>query len=160
MTGDIDPEKLKGIDEDVPFAWEQANTLERALEAMAEAVEGMAPWNSEAEHARVDWHGRACDVFDQRVGQCNRDAGELARALRDAVTDLQALRRAAQQEQDRRDKARKWREAYEKNQAKESGFNQFTDWVFGEDFRAPPEPEYPEPPPNLTPAPGAAAGER
>jgi hypothetical protein len=160
VSGDIDPAKLRGIEQDVPFAWEQADTLATAFDDMAAAVESMSDWNGKAEHARADGAGKWLDTFNQRVSQGNTDAGELASALRDAAEDVRALKRAAQAEQDRREVAREWKRAYDENEANESGWNQFTDWVGGEDFEAPPEPDYPEPEPNLAVPPGSATDTR
>lgn len=160
MSGDIDPAKLQGISEDVPFAWTQADTLATAFDEMAAAVESMSDWNSWADHARTDWAGEALRMFNQRVTQGNTDAGELATALRDAAEDVRALKRAAQAEQDRREVAREWKRAYDENEANESGWNQFTDWVGGEDFEAPPEPDYPAPEPNLAVPPGPPTDSR
>jgi uncharacterized protein YukE len=168
VSGDIDPAKLQGIDEDVPFAWTSSSdmdsgawkTLAEAFDAMAEAVDDMTPWNNKAEIARQDWHGKANDVYEQRVQQGNDDAGQLATALRDAAEDVRALQRAAKAEQERRNTAREWKRAYDENEANESGLNQFGDAIFGEDFEAPPEPDYPEPEPNLESPPGQATDSR
>lgn len=168
MSGDIDPEKLRGIAEDVPFAWNGPDdmdngpwkTLADAFDDMADAVGSMTDWNNWASHARTDWQGEALRVFNQRVQQGNTDAGELASALRDAAEDVRALQRAAKAEQERRKVAREWKRAYDENEANESGWNSFTDGVFGEDFEAPPEPDYPEPEPNLEAPPGSATETR
>ena len=149
---------LGAIDEDVPFDWGGATALIAALEAMATAVEDQRATRSEAAAgALVDWQGQAVGLFVDRLGVGDGDAVELAAALRDAAEDVRALERAAREEQERREAARTWRDAYEENERDESAWNKFTDWVGGEDFEMPPMPPPPTPEPNLAAAPGVAS---
>jgi hypothetical protein len=143
---------LGAIDEDVPFDWEGASALIASFESMANDIERQkADRMAAARTALEHWRGKHAGAFVQRCGVGDRDASDLFVALRDAAEDVRALQRAARAEQSRREAARAWVEAYERNERNESAWNKFTDWWSGEDYEAPPMPPPPAPEPNLAP---------
>jgi hypothetical protein len=148
-------EDLGAVDEDVPFDWEGADTLVAAFESMADEIEATQRERaSAAEGALTDWHGQAAQAFIDRFHMGDADAHELAAPLRDAAEDVRAMKRAAEEEQSRREAARAYIQAYEENERNETNWNKFTDWLIDEDFEPPPMPPPPTPEPNLTPPAG------
>lgn len=144
---------LRGIAEDVPFAFEAASRLATELRATADSCEGQIPRrNTMAGQATKEWRGLYARQFGDRMGICTGDAQRLATALRQAANQVDELSRLARAEQDRREKARQW----QREQEDESVLEQIGDFVFGEDD-LPPVPDPIEPPVFTTPAPTAAA---
>jgi hypothetical protein len=144
-------DELGAIHEDVPFDWGGADTLISAFDTMAQQIDEQRQGRRTAgDGALVDWVGQAVPLFLQRQSVGDADAGELVAALRDAAEDVRALKRAAQEEQDRRVAARAYVTAYERNEAEESTWNDITDFFGGEDFEPPPLPPPPTPEPHLS----------
>jgi hypothetical protein len=158
----VDASELKA-EGDVAFDWTGATRLKAAFEAMASAVETQRGARMSAFDAGLKgWQGAGRSAYDQkpRHMQGDTDAGELGSALRDAIADIEALERAAREENDRRRRAREWLDAYAKNEREENFGDNLHDFFFGEDFRPPPMPEPPHPEPNLVPPPGPSADPR
>jgi hypothetical protein len=152
---------LGAVHEDVPFDWAGADALIAAFESMADEIElKRGDRASAAQGALTDWQGQAVQAFVDRVTVGDADAVELVGPLRDAAEDVRALRRAAQEEQDRREAARAYITAYEENERTESAWNDFTDWLGGEDFEPPPMPPPPSPEPHLSPPAGHVSAAR
>jgi uncharacterized protein YukE len=144
---------LRGIAEDVPFAFAAATRLAAELRATADSCEGQIPRRTTiAGHASQEWRGLYARQFGDRMGICTGDAQRLATALRQAANQVDELSRLARAEQDRREKARQW----QREQQDESVLEQIGDFFFGEDD-LPPVPDPIEPPVFTTPAPTAAA---
>lgn len=102
---------LEGIDEDVPFDWAGADALMAKLRSSAGHLEGQVPRRqADAREARGEWRGHYAGKFDDRVAVCTADARAIAAAMKDAARTLEELARLAQEEQDRRVKARQWEE--------------------------------------------------
>jgi hypothetical protein len=153
-------DELGAIHEDVPFDWGGASTLISAFESMAQQIDDQRQARHTAgEGALVDWQGQAMPLFLQRATAGDTDAGELVAALRDAAEDVRALERAAREEQNRREAARAYVTAYERNEAEESTWNDITDFFGGEDFEPPPLPPPPAPEPHLS-SPAGMVSER
>jgi uncharacterized protein YukE len=144
---------LRGIAEDVPFAWAAAADLAAELRAAATACESQVPRRTTlATTAATEWRGRYAREFADRMGICTADAQRLATAMRDAANQVDELARLAREEQDRREQAREW----QRRQENESVLNQIGDFVFGEDD-LPPVPDPVTPPTYTTPAPISAS---
>jgi uncharacterized protein YukE len=154
-VGTIDPmgDELKGIEEDVKFNWAGASSLERELRATAGTLDGQVPQrNGYASHAREEWRGLYSRQFAQRMRICTSDAGRLSDAMTLAANQVNELAAAARREQDRREKARKWKQ----DQDNESTLNKVGDFLFGEDDKPPIPP--PELPPRFVSSPPATQG--
>lgn len=118
--------ELEGIDEDVPFHWDGAAALSAKLRIASGRLEGqISPTRSAARAARAAWRGAYAEQFDGRVDICASDAHGLAGAMNDAADMLDELARLAQEEQDRRIKARQW----EEDQRNKSFLEKVTDEV-------------------------------
>jgi hypothetical protein len=159
----VDASELGAIHEDVPFDWSGATRLKAALEALASAIDAQRGPRMEAFAAGLkSWQGAAKAAYDQspRHVQGDTDAGELTPALRDAIADIEAMERAAREENDRRRRARDWVQAYKDHEENETFLDDVGDFFTGEDFQPPPMPEPPHPEPNLVPPPGPAADPR
>jgi uncharacterized protein YukE len=140
---------LRGIAEDVPFAWSAATRLAAELRATAAACEGQIPRrNTIAGQAATEWRGLYARQFGDRMGICTGDAQRLATALRQAAGQVDELARLAREEQNRREKAREWQRAQEN----ESVLEEIGDFLFGEDD-LPPIPDPVTPPTFTTAAP-------
>lgn len=144
---------LRGIAEDVPFAWSAATRLAAQLRATAAECEGQIPGRiALADRAATEWRGRYARQFADRMRLCAGDARRLAEALRRAADQVDELSRLARAEQDRREKARQW----QREQENEGLLEQLGDFIFGEDD-LPPIPDPVTPPSFTTPAPAAPA---
>jgi uncharacterized protein YukE len=137
-------DELKGIEEDVRFNWAGASSLERELRSTAGTLDSQVPQrNGYASQAREEWRGLYSRQFAQRMRICTSDAGRLSDAMTLAANQVKELAEAARREQDRREKARKWKQ----DQDNESTLNKVGDFLFGEDDKPPIPP--PEPPPHF-----------
>jgi hypothetical protein len=154
-------EDLGAVHEDVPFDWAGADALVAAFESMANDIEAKrAARASAAQGALADWQGQAVQPFIDRCTVGDADAAELGAPLRDAAEDVRAMKRAAEEEQRRREAARAYMAAYEENERNESTLDDVGDWLFGEDFEPPPMPPPPVPEPHLSPPAGHVSGAR
>lgn len=159
----VDASELGDIDRDVPFDWHGATRLKAALKAMAEAIQYQRGTRMAAFDAGMrSWQGAARTAYDQnpRHLQGDRDAHDLIVALEDAYQDVEAMEDAGREENDRRQRARKWVAAYQHNEDTENFGDNLHDIAFGEDFQPPPMPEPPMSPPNFEPPPGPATDSR
>jgi uncharacterized protein YukE len=143
---------LRGIAEDVPFAWEAATRLAADLRAAADECEGqIAGRSTVAGRAATEWRGLYARQFAGRMRVCTDDAGRLAGALRQAANQVDELARLAREEQDRREKARQWQQEQDDENFLEKGY----EWLFGDDDQ-PPVPDPVTPPTYTSPAPVSA----
>ena len=143
---------LRGIDEDVPFAWEAATRLATAFRSTADECESQVSRRSAlADRAATEWRGRYAREFGDRMRICTDDAQRLAVALRRAADQVDELARLAREEQDRREAARRWQQ----EQAAEGVLEKGWEWLFGEDD-LPPIPGPVTPPTYTSPAPVTA----
>lgn len=102
---------LEGIDQDVPFDWHAAERLVAKFRSAATRLDKQVPRRqSDARTAREEWRGLYAHQFDGHVKICTSDAKAIAGAMRSAALKLEELARLAQEEQDRRVKAREWEE--------------------------------------------------
>jgi uncharacterized protein YukE len=144
---------LRGIDEDVPFAWSAATRLAGELRAAAATCEGQISRRTTiAGQAATEWRGLYARQFTDRMRICTGDAQRLATALRQAADQVDELARLAREEQDRREKARQW----QREQDDESVLDKVGDFLFGEDD-LPPIPDPVTPPTFTTAAPISTA---
>jgi uncharacterized protein YukE len=144
---------LRGISEDVPFAFAAAADLAAELRASATACETQVPRRTAvAGTAEAEWRGRYAREFAGRMRICTTDAQRLATAMRDAANQVDELARLAREEQNRREQAREW----QRRQDEESVLDKIGDFVFGEDD-LPPIPDPVTPPSFTTPAPVSAS---
>jgi uncharacterized protein YukE len=144
---------LRGIAEDVPFAWSAATRLAAELRAAADTCEGQISRRTTiAGQAATEWRGLYARQFSDRMRICTGDAQRLALALRQAADQVDELARLAREEQDRREKARQW----QAEQDDEGLLEKVGDFIFGEDD-LPPIPDPVTPPTFTTPAPISAA---
>jgi uncharacterized protein YukE len=144
---------LRGIAEDVPFAWSAATRLAAELRATASACEGQISRRTTiANQAAEQWRGLYARQFADRMRICTGDAQRLATALREAANQVDELARLAREEQNRREKARQW----QREQENESALEQLGDFIFGEDD-LPPVPDPVTPPTYTSPAPISAS---
>ena len=144
---------LRGIAEDVPFAWSAATRLAGELRAAADTCEGQIPRRTTiAGQAATEWRGLYARQFSDRMRICTGDAQRLAVALRQAADQVDELARLAREEQDRREKARQW----QREQEDESVLDKVGDFLFGEDD-LPPIPDPVTPPTFTTAAPISTA---
>jgi len=144
---------LRGIAEDVPFAWAAASALAMELRSAASACEGQISRRTTlANHAAAEWRGRYARQFADRMRLCTGDAQRLAAALREAANQVDELARLAREEQDRRERARQW----QREQENEDFLDQVGDFLFGEDD-LPPVPDPVTPPRYTSPAPISAS---
>ena len=133
---------LRGIAEDVPFAWSAATRLAAELRAAATTCEGQISRRTTiAGQAATEWRGLYARQFADRIRICTGDAQRLAAALREAANQVDELARLAREEQDRRERARQW----QREQENEDFLDQVGDFIFGEDD-VPPIPEAITPP--------------
>ena len=140
---------LRGIAEDVPFAWSAATRLAGELRAAADTCEGqIARRATIAGQAATEWRGLYARQFDDRMRVCAGDAQRLAVALRQAADQVDELARLAREEQNRRERARAWQQ----EQDDEGLLDKVGDFFFGEDNR-PPVPDPVTPPAFTTAAP-------
>jgi uncharacterized protein YukE len=129
--------ELEGIHEDVPFDWDGAEKLVARFRSAAKRLDEQVPRRgSDATAVREDWRGLYAHKFDGHVKICTSDARGIAGAMRAAALKLEELARLAQEEQDRREKARKW----EEDQKHKSMFEKVTDeiGITGKDDDKPP----------------------
>lgn len=148
---------LGAVEEDVPFDWDGADRLARQFDATAATISDQQGTRSSAgTHALIDWEGPYSKEFVSRQDTGDQDAGEISSALQEAAEQVRAMKRAAQEEQDRRVKAREYIRAMEENEKNESTLNKIGDFLGGEDFEKPPKPPPPKPEPSLSPPPGTA----
>ena len=144
---------LRGIAEDVPFAWSAATRLAAELRATAAACEGqIGRRNAVAGQAAAEWRGLYARQFGDRMRICTGDAQRLATALRQAADQVDELARLAREEQDRREKARQWQAEHDD----EDLLQKVGDFLFGEDD-LPPIPDPVTPPTFTSPAPISTA---
>ena len=144
---------LRGISEDVPFAWSAAADLAAELRAAAAACESQVPRRTTlAQTAAAEWRGRYAREFDGRMRICTTDAQRLATAMRDAANQVDELARLAREEQNRREQAREW----QRRQEEEDVLDKLGDFIFGEDD-LPPIPDPVTPPTFTSPAPVSAS---
>jgi hypothetical protein len=144
---------LRGIAEDVPFAWSAATRLAAELRATASACEEQIPRRTTiANQAAAEWRGLYARQFADRMRICTGDTQRLATALREAANQVDELARLAREEQNRREKARQW----QREQESESALEQLGDFIFGEDD-LPPIPDPVTPPTYTSPAPISAS---
>jgi uncharacterized protein YukE len=133
-------DELAGIEEDVPFNFAGAAELERELRSTAGTIDSQLPRrNSYARTARDEWRGVYSQQFVGRMRICTNDGHRLSAAMKLAASQVKELAERAQREQDRREKARAWKE----KEDNESGLNKLGDKLFGEDDKPdipPPEP--------------------
>jgi uncharacterized protein YukE len=148
-------DELEGIEEDVRFNWDGAGRLETELRATASTLDSQIPRrNGYASDAREEWRGLYSRQFTGRMRICSGDARRLSSAMELAANQVKELAEAARREQDRREKAREWKE----EQDNEGLLNKGKDLLFGEDDKPPIPP--PEPPPRfVTPATPASGRE-
>ena len=138
---------LRGIAEDVPFAWSAATRLAAELRSSAYALEGQIPRRGAiAGQAATEWRGLYARQFAERMRICTGDAQRLATALRQAADQVDELAKLAREEQARREKARQWQQ----EQDDEGVLEKVGDFLFGEDD-LPPIPD-PITPPTYTAA--------
>jgi len=144
---------LRGIAEDVPFAWSAATRLASELRAAANTCEGQISRRTTiAGQAATEWRGLYARQFADRMRICTGDAQRLATALRQAADQVDELARMAREEQDRREKARQW----QREQDDEGVLEKVGDFLFGEDD-LPPIPDPVTPPTFTTAAPISAS---
>jgi len=137
-------DELAGIEEDVRFNWDGAASLERELRSTASTLDQQVPQrNGYATHARDEWRGLYSRQFAQRMQICTTDAGRLSDAMTLAANQVQELAEAARREQDRREKARAWKEKHDHK----SLLDKVGDFFGGDDDKPPIPP--PEPPPHF-----------
>jgi uncharacterized protein YukE len=106
-------DNLSGIHEDVKFDWTTAANLARELRSTADELDRqIGERNGSGAAARKQWRGVYGEQFDGRLKICTGDAKHFADTMRKAATGLDELAKAAQQEQDRRVKARAWVEKH------------------------------------------------
>ena len=136
-------DELRGIEEDVKFNWGGAASLEQELRTTAGTLDGQVPQrNGYAGHAREEWRGAYSRQFVQRMEICTSDAGRLSSAMTLAANQVKELADAARREQDRREKARAWKEKHDHKGL----LDKVGDFFTGDDDKPPIPP--PEPPPH------------
>jgi hypothetical protein len=138
---------LEGIEDDVPFKWEAAASLERELRSAAGVLDGQIPQrNAYAGDAQREWRGVYSLQFAGRMEIATSDARRLSGALQLAANQVRELAEAARREQQRRETAREWQRRQDESTLEEV-FDYATLGIFDED-EAPPIPP-PEPPPRF-----------
>src|SRR5688572_10538434 len=104
---------LKGIDDDVRFDYRAADELAGEFRAGARLLRRQADGRSRlADNALQQWKGRYATQFKERKVQAAQQASGLAGAMEQAARDIDALKQAAEAEQDRREQARQWKEEH------------------------------------------------
>lgn len=133
-------DELAGIEEDVPFNFAGAEELERELRSTAGTLDSQMPRrNTYARAARDEWRGVYSRQFVERMRICTNDGHRLSDAMKLAASQVNELADRAQREQDRRVKAREWKE----RQDNEGLLDKGKDFLFGEDDK----PDIPPPDP-------------
>ena len=121
---------LKGVDEDVPYDADDADSLASACRSSATLIDGQASTRSTAvTTAQEDFQGHFADLFTANAAVQVTDATNLAAALRDVATKVDALTEEARKEQQRRETARAWKRDHDNRGWAEKAW----DAVFGED---------------------------
>ena len=121
---------LKGVDEDVPYNADDADSLASACRSSATLIDGQASTRSTAvTTAQEDFQGHFADLFTANAAVQVTDATNLAAALRDVATKVDALTEEARKEQQRRETARAWKRDHDNRGWAEKAW----DAVFGED---------------------------
>ncbi|GGF50736.1 hypothetical protein GCM10011519_25870 [Marmoricola endophyticus] len=154
---------MHGIEEDVPFDFEAASSLISAARNAATSVDthriSHASW---VNNTMTDFKGHFSQLFKSNGETADRDAIELASALRSVVTGVGKLVDDARAEQGRRNDAREWKRHHDNR----SGWEQFGDWLSGGDDCPIPEATEqlrwaaptPSQAPRTTPGPGSYSG--
>jgi uncharacterized protein YukE len=150
-------DELAGIEEDVRFNWEAADTLERELRSGAGTLDGQVPQrNAYSGEAQQEWRGVYSVQFANRMEICTSDARRLSGAMQLAANQVRELAEAARREQQRREAAREWKRQQDDETVLEEAVEYATFGIFADD-EAPPIPP-PEPPPRfVSPEPPARA---
>lgn len=153
---------LQGISEDVPFDFEAADALASACDSAASLIESqIASRGAWVSTAMTDFRGHFADLFQQNAHTAAGDAHELAAALRATATGARKLAADARAEQDRRVKAREWKQHHDHRSWLEKGWDDLTG---GDDCPIPPPsptlhyaPPAPKAGQRQTPAPGTSS---
>ncbi|QWC84619.1 hypothetical protein KLP28_13745 [Nocardioidaceae bacterium] len=125
---------LRGNEEDVPFDWGGADRLIAAATSAASTVEWSAVgWGSRARTASVEFRGLFSRLFDDNAVTAAADAREIATALRDLATVTGRLKGLAEEEQQRREEARRWYAEQQDRNAVERGLDWLGDKLTGDD---------------------------
>ena len=155
-------DKLGAYDEPVAFDDAAADTLKSAAAVLSGTLTGQAASRTSwATTASADFEGHYADVFDTNAKTASTDCTNIASALDDLATEVQALKDAAQAERERRKQAREWAD----RQDKENIFKKGWDWVSNGDKPPAGPAQVPLPQPHEVtttpwsePAPGQAGG--
>jgi uncharacterized protein YukE len=135
---------IKG-EEPIKFDVGAADALQTQFKAVAGLLGSQIKRRNDlAKSAREVWRGRYAVKFDEQMKVCSDDARALAAAMDKAAGLVKTLTAEAQQEQERRTKARAWRKEHDEWKRKEDS----RQWYDPRDWVGDHEPE----PPNLTPA--------
>ena len=148
-------DKLGAYDEPVAFDDAAADTLKSAAAVLSGTLTGQAASRTSwATTASADFEGHYADVFDTNAKTASTDCTNIASALDDLATEVQALKDAAQAERERRKQAREWADRQDKENIVKKGW----DWVSNGDKPPQDPPRYhshsptrsrPHPGPNL-----------
>ena len=156
---------LSGIDEDVRFDAEAADTLIAAVNDAASLIEGQtgsrASWVTTG---AKDFKGHFADLFQANAATAKADSAELVARLREVAQGATRLKEEAAKEQQRREIARQWKKERDDRNLFEKGW----DKVVGDDSDTPPvgpaatpvtlAVSAPRNAPRQTPSPGSGGG--
>ncbi|WP_028706856.1 DUF6531 domain-containing protein, partial [Propionibacterium acidifaciens] len=118
--------RLGAYDEPVAFDDATADTLKSAATTLSATLTSQAASRTSwATTASTDFEGHYADVFDTNAKTASTDCTNIASALDDLATEVQALKEAAQAERERRKQAKEWAD----RQDKENIFKKGWDWV-------------------------------
>ena len=115
-------DKLGAYDEPVAFDDATADTLKSAATTLSATLTGQAASRTSwATTASADFEGHYADVFDTNAKTASTDCTNIASALDDLATEVQALKDAAQAERDRRKQAKEWADRQDKEKHCQEG---------------------------------------
>ncbi|WP_152364027.1 DUF6531 domain-containing protein [Microlunatus speluncae] len=124
----VDISDLGAIDEKVPFDHDVADALIAAFDAAATDIDGQtAVRATSVSTGTVDFKGHFSELFSGNASVAAADATELISRLREVATGARTLKTEATKEQQRRDKARTWKQ----EQDDRNVFEEFGDWIGG-----------------------------
>ena len=115
-------DRLGAYDEPVAFDDATADALRSAASALSGQAASRAGW---ASAASADFEGHYADVFDANAKTASTDCTNIASALDDLATEVQALKEAAQAERERRRQAKEWADRQDRENIVKKGW----DWV-------------------------------
>jgi RHS repeat-associated protein len=154
---------LGAIESDVRFDHAAADALAQRCRNAAQTIEGQAGSRaSKVQTAKAEFRGYFSELFSTNAQTAAGDAQHLADRLRDVATAVDQLSQDAQEEQDRRQQAREWKQRQDDRNLLEEG----RDWLFGGEDPpvGPPATQLnatvdtPRSTPRQTPAPGSGGG--